>query len=72
MSVTIGAPVPRPLHLVGLAEIAAKLGVSQPRAHQVANDPRFPKPVAELKQGRVWREAEVDRYVARHRKTKED
>lgn len=68
MSVTIAAPVPRPLDLVGLAEIAEMLGIRTPTAHELTADPRFPKPVAELRMGRVWRRSEVERYVERHRK----
>ena len=45
--------------LAGLAEIAELHGVSRQRATQLTRHPDFPKPVARLAMGPVWREAEV-------------
>ncbi len=46
--------------VVGVAEIAAALGVSRQRVDQLRrSDPDFPRPLAELVAGRVWLEAEV-------------
>jgi predicted DNA-binding transcriptional regulator AlpA len=49
----------RPLELMGIAEIADLLGVSTQRVDQLARQPGFPQPVAELKAGRIWRREEV-------------
>jgi hypothetical protein len=55
--------------LVGTAEIAALLGVSRQRADQLTKmDDAFPRPVAELVNGRIWaREAVVVWAVLRGR-----
>lgn len=52
-------------HLVGAAEIAARLGVKRP---QVVHDWRrryadFPEPVAHLKQALVWNWPDVERWA---------
>ena len=53
-------------HLVGVAEIAAMLGVSRQRVDQVAAEVDFPKPVAVLAAGRVWRRVEVETWIDEH------
>ncbi|WP_239348321.1 DNA-binding protein [Frankia sp. Cj5] len=54
--------------LMGTAEIAACLGVSRVRVHQiVTSDPSFPEPLAEIKAGKIWRADEVIRWIAEHR-----
>lgn len=45
--------------LVGTYEIAALLGVSRQRVQQLAAGRDFPRPVAVLHMGKVWREADV-------------
>ena len=50
------------MNLVGTHELAELLGVSRQRADQLARQTGFPKPVAELKGGRVWRLSDVDRW----------
>lgn len=47
---------------VGLHEVAELLGVSRQRADQLARQVGFPKPVAELRGGRVWKRAEIDKW----------
>jgi hypothetical protein len=52
-------------HLVGAAEIAARLGVKRP---QVVHDwrrryPDFPEPVAHLRQALVWNWPDVERWA---------
>jgi hypothetical protein len=52
-------------HLVGTAEIAARLGVARP---QVVHDwrhrhPDFPKPVARLRIGYVWSWPDVEHWA---------
>jgi len=53
--------------LMGPAEIAQLLGVTQGRVSQLARDyDDFPAPVAELAIGRVWKRSDVEAWVARH------
>ncbi|MGH7642589.1 MAG: helix-turn-helix transcriptional regulator [Candidatus Dormibacteria bacterium] len=53
--------------LVGIAETARMLGVSRQRVHQIAGtNPEFPKPVAELAAGRIWRRQEVEAWIGAH------
>lgn len=49
--------------LAGVAEIAALAGVSRQRADQLTKHPQFPRPVAELAMGKVWREADVQTFL---------
>jgi hypothetical protein len=44
---------------VRIVEIAELLGVSKQRAHQIADEPGFPGPVAEDGRGRLWSRREV-------------
>lgn len=58
-------------HLVGAAEIAARLGVKRP---QVVHDWRrryedFPEPVAVLRQAMVWSWPDVERWAKRTGRT---
>lgn len=53
---------------MGTAEIAAALGVSRVRVHQiVTTDETFPAPLGEIKAGKVWRAVDVERWIAEHR-----
>lgn len=54
--------------LMGQAEIAARLGVSGTRVHQLAANPEFPLPADQLKIGRVWLAEDVEKWIAAHRK----
>ena len=54
--------------LAGLAEIASLAGVSRQRAGQLAAHPDFPQPVQRLAMGPVWREADVQAFLATPRK----
>lgn len=49
--------------LVGVAELAAALKTSKQRASELARSPEFPRPVADLASGPVWRWSAVLRYV---------
>jgi predicted DNA-binding transcriptional regulator AlpA len=42
------------IELVSAIEVAEILGVSRQRVHQLAADPHFPQPVADLGIGKVW------------------
>ena len=56
-----------PLPLVGPHEIRAMLGVSRQRVYQLATRSDFPKPVAELAQGKVWMLADIAAWISVHR-----
>jgi prophage regulatory protein len=52
------------LVLLGISELRARLGgVSRQRADQVTRRADFPKPCADLAQGRVWRGRDVERWL---------
>ncbi|KHD77189.1 hypothetical protein MB27_12090 [Actinoplanes utahensis] len=53
--------------LVGTYEIRHLLGVSRQRAFMVSCRDGFPKPVAELASGRIWRRDDVVAWVRLHR-----
>ncbi len=56
------------LRLVGAHEIRRMLGsVSRQRAYQITAKPNFPKPVADLQQGKVWATADVEVWMSEHR-----
>ncbi len=42
-------------------------GVSKQRAYQITSRPDFPRPIAELAQGKVWRASDVERWIRSHR-----
>ena len=49
---------------LGAHEIRLRLGgVSRQRVYQLTSRPDFPKPVADLAQGKVWLEAEVEHWM---------
>lgn len=54
--------MPRKLALMGLHEIAELLGVSRQRADQLARQRDFPEPAAEIRAGRIWLRADVERW----------
>ena len=52
--------------LMGVAEVAELLGVTTTRVHQLAATQGFPKPVAVLAAGRIWKRAEVEKWARRN------
>ena len=56
-----------PLHLVGAREIRDLLGVSRQRVYQLAGRDDFPRPVAALASGKVWRIEDIQVWIAEHR-----
>lgn len=50
-----------------MREISERLGVSQSRARQLANQWNFPAPYDELHMGRVWRTSDVEAWIRQHR-----
>jgi predicted DNA-binding transcriptional regulator AlpA len=55
---------------VRLIEVAEILGVSKQRAHQIAEENGFPKPIAQDGRGRVWTRYEVQAWAKRWRAEK--
>ena len=53
-----------PTRLLGLSAIARRLGVSRQRVHVLASHDDFPAPAHELETGRVWRETDVEKWIA--------
>jgi predicted DNA-binding transcriptional regulator AlpA len=52
------------LDLVGSAEIATMLGLSQTRVNQLATgDATFPRPVVELTAGRIWKRSDIEKWA---------
>jgi hypothetical protein len=49
--------------LVGVHEIAELLGVTKQRASDLASSDGFPRSVANLASGRVWRKSDIARYT---------
>jgi hypothetical protein len=49
--------------LVGVAEVAALLRVSKQRASVLARSRGFPRPVARLRSGPIWKRATVEHYA---------
>lgn len=54
-------------HLMGAAEIGARLGVSRQRVQQIVSRPDFPDPEAVLGMGKVWLAEDVERWIQEHR-----
>lgn len=54
-------------HIVGPAEVAAMLGISRQRLHQIETegDPKhpFPEPTAVLATGRVWETSDIVKWA---------
>jgi predicted DNA-binding transcriptional regulator AlpA len=51
------------LRLVGVREIAIRLGVSRQRIQQLADRDDFPEPFQQLTMGRVWWEHEIEDWI---------
>ncbi len=49
--------------LVGVAEIAQRLGVSRQRVSELAGTDQFPEPIARLAAGPIWAEPTLLRFV---------
>ena len=54
-------------HLMGAAEIGARLGVSRQRVQQLVSRPDFPAPVVVLGMGKVWETEAVEQWIQEHR-----
>lgn len=58
-----------PQDYLGVAELAEYLDVSKGRLAELASRPRFPRPVAQLKSGPVWKLSSVVRYASSRRRS---
>jgi prophage regulatory protein len=56
-----------PKHLYGRGEIARRLGVSRQRAGEIIDRPDFPEPYDRLGMGAVWRKADIESWIEKHR-----
>jgi len=56
------------LDVMGVAEIAHRLGVSRPRASQIVRERNFPEPAARLVGIVIWETRDVEAWIAKHRK----
>ena len=56
-------------HLMGVTEVAKRLGVSRQRVHQLRSGPDFPEPVALLAAGPIGESIDIEDWVAEHRNT---
>ncbi|WP_377322758.1 helix-turn-helix transcriptional regulator [Pimelobacter simplex] len=52
-----------PEHLMGIAEIAERLGVSRTRVHQLRNEGALPEPYDSLAMGPVWLRADIEKWA---------
>jgi predicted DNA-binding transcriptional regulator AlpA len=57
--------------VVGLTEIAERLGVSKSYARELAGRKGFPEPTR-LAMGHVWTTADVEAWIARYRPPRQD
>jgi len=56
------------MKLVGAHEIRELLGnPSRQRAYQITSKESFPKPVADLRQGKIWDATQVEKWIAANR-----
>ena len=51
--------------LMGTSEVAALLGISRQRVLVIARQPGFPRPLAVLKMGNVWRGGDIRAWASR-------
>lgn len=49
--------------LVGTAEIAELLGVTNQRVDQLSRTDAFPAPIAVLAAGRIWKRDDIERWA---------
>lgn len=60
------------LDVMGVAEIAHRIGVSRSRAAQIVRERGFPEPAARLIGIIIWETADVEAWIATHRPVVED
>jgi prophage regulatory protein len=58
------------IRLMGAHEIRMRLGgISRQRVYQITNRSDFPKPTADLAQGKIWLTGAVETWIEQHRHT---
>lgn len=57
------------IELMGTSEVAEFLGISRQRVLVLAQQPTFPRPLAVLKMGNVWRATDIRRWAKQTRPT---
>lgn len=66
---TVGGMPDTPLSLMDAHDIRMLLGgVSRQRAYQITCRVTFPRPVADLAQGKIWLTSDVERWFDTHRR----
>ena len=55
--------------LVGSQELTRLLGVKRARVYQLSNTPGFPRPVAVLAMGSIWRLADITAWAEQRGRT---
>lgn len=55
-----------PTPVLGITQIARRLGLTRQRAHKLAERGDFPTPVHDLPTGRLWRKGDVERWIEAH------
>ena len=55
--------------LVGSQELTRLLGVKRARVYQLSNTPDFPRPVAVLAMGSIWRLADITTWAEQSGRT---
>jgi predicted DNA-binding transcriptional regulator AlpA len=56
-----------PAHLLSSGQVAALLGVSRQRVHQLRQLPGFPEPAGRLSSGRVWWDVDIQAWRDKYR-----
>lgn len=54
-------------HLMSVADLKTRLGVSRQRAYQLSQLPHFPVPYDEVNRMRVWRIEDINTWLREHR-----
>jgi len=61
------------LRLMGAHEIRVRLGgISRQRIYQITQRADFPKPLADLRAGKVWRAEDVEAWITERRPHQDD
>lgn len=55
------------LDVMGVTEIARRLGVTKSRADQITRQRDFPEPAARLTMGAIWETSDVEAWIAKYR-----
>ncbi|BCJ51824.1 hypothetical protein Asp14428_32990 [Actinoplanes sp. NBRC 14428] len=58
---------PKRLRLMGAHEIRVRLGMTRRDTYRVTSQASFPRPLAILGQGKIWREDDVEQWIRTRR-----